>query len=89
MTRRMREIPLSFLIAFSGITYGQTCLITNPAQPFSVESIVRETNSVALTWGPTCTNLCLWHFQHRPISPLIANTKTRAGLWGSFQEPAS
>ena len=38
------------LMAMPRMTHAQTCLITNPAQPFSV-SISRATNGVTLTWS--------------------------------------
>lgn len=83
MTMRMRLIPLAWLLAFSGVTYGQTCGITNPAQPFSV-SISRATNTVTLTWEPTCTNYAFGVFSMD--QPLSTNNQyqTRAGMWGSL-----
>lgn len=46
---------LWLVCGFVGTAQSQTCLITNPAQPFSA-SASRTTNSVTLTWSPTCTN---------------------------------
>jgi hypothetical protein len=64
--------------------HAQTCLITNPAQAFNVESIVRTTNSVTLTWKPTCTNYAFGVFS--TDQPLSTNSQyqTRAGMWGSL-----
>ena len=63
--------------------HGQTCLITNPAQTFSIGSIVRATNSVTLTWSPTCTNFAFGVFS---TDQLTSNTQyqVRAGMWGSL-----
>ncbi|HTS17721.1 MAG TPA: right-handed parallel beta-helix repeat-containing protein [Verrucomicrobiae bacterium] len=84
MTRRTSVIPLIWLLASSVVTYGQTCGITNPAQPFSVLSITRATNSVTLAWKPTCTNYAFGVFS--TDQPLTTNSQyqSRAGMWGSL-----
>ncbi len=84
MTRRTWVISLVWVLASSVMTYGQACGITNPAQPFSVLSVSRATNSVTLTWKPTCTNYAFGVFSTDP--PLTTNSQyqTRAGMWGSL-----
>jgi hypothetical protein len=74
-------IALNLLL---GTAHGQTCGITNAAQPFSVLSITRATNSVTLTWKPTCTNYAFGVFS--TDQPLTTNSQyqTRAGMWGSL-----
>ena len=87
MTTRTWVFSLSVLVAFLQPAHGQTCLITNPAQPFSA-SISRVTNSVTLTWGPTCTNFAFGVFS---TDQLTSNTQwqSRAGMWGSLLAPVN
>ncbi|MGO9244961.1 MAG: choice-of-anchor Q domain-containing protein [Verrucomicrobiia bacterium] len=84
MTIRAWVIPLVWLLASSVVTYGQTCGITSPTQSFSVFGIARVTNSVTLTWKPTCTNFAFGVFS--TDQPLSTNSQyqTRAGMWGSL-----
>jgi hypothetical protein len=80
----MRVFLLSGLLAVPSVVIGQTCGITNPAQPFSIFSISHATNSVTLTWKPTCTNYAFGVFS--TDQPLSTNSQyeTRAGMWGAL-----
>ena len=84
MKRRYWCVLAITLKVLLGTAHGQTCGITNPAQPFSVLSITRATNSVTLTWKPTCTNFAFGIFS--TDQPLSTNSQyqTRAGMWGSL-----
>jgi hypothetical protein len=62
---------------------GQTCGITNPAQPFSTLSITRATNSVTLTWKPTCTNFAFGVFSADQLGS-NSQYQARAGMWGTL-----
>lgn len=83
MKKRVRFVPGLALTTLVGTAYGQTCLITNPAQAFNVGSIVRPTNSVTLTWSPTCTNFAFGVFSTDQFTS-NAQYQSRAGMWGSL-----
>jgi hypothetical protein len=84
MTIRTWTISLAVLFVPLGRVHAQTCLITNSSQPFSVLSITHATNSVTLSWKPTCTNYAFGVFS--TDQPLTTNSQyqTRAGMWGSL-----
>ncbi|MGD1019877.1 MAG: hypothetical protein ABSA12_11240 [Verrucomicrobiia bacterium] len=83
MRTRMRVIPVGVFLTLLQVGYGQTCGITNPAQPFSILSITRATNGVTLTWGPTCTNFAFGVFSADQLLSTNTQYQTRAGMWGS------
>jgi len=82
MKRRTWRILGLALTVLVGTAHGQTCLITNPAQPFNV-SISRVTNSIVLTWGPTCTNFAFGVFSTDQLTN-NSQYQARAGVWGSL-----
>jgi len=82
MRTRKWMVSLTAVFVLWAEARGQTCGITNPAQPFSV-NISRATNTVILSWSPTCTNYAFGVFS---TDQLTSNSvwQSRAGMWGSL-----